>query len=298
MAKKGLGRGLDALLSDNNTEVSDGITVLRLSDIEPNLKQVRKVFDADAIAGLAASVREHGLIQPLVVRRGKNGFYEIIAGERRWRACRAAGLTEVPVIIKETDDEASSIISLVENLQREDLNPVEEANGYKSLMETYGFTQEETAAKVGKSRSAVANSVRILALPDAILEMIRENKISYGHSRALLPLLGIIPEKEIIETASRVIKAELSVRETEKLIKSMLEKFKTPSAQTSAPVNTAVKTEYYKRLESEASSKLGRRMSIHESPDGRGHISLAFSTPTDLELLIKALCGDDFFEAE
>ena len=157
MAKKGLGRGLDALLAENTTENADGITVLRISDIEPNLKQVRKSFDAESLAELAESIKEHGLIQPIVVRRLQNGFYQIIAGERRWRASKLAGLTEIPVIIRDFDDISSSLVALVENLQRENLNPVEEAYGYKSLMENHGFTQDEVSQRVGKSRPAVAN---------------------------------------------------------------------------------------------------------------------------------------------
>ncbi|MDD4125159.1 MAG: ParB/RepB/Spo0J family partition protein [Eubacteriales bacterium] len=294
MAKKGLGRGLDALLAENTTDNADGIAVLRLADIEPNLKQVRKKFDAEAIAELASSVKEHGLIQPIVVRRLKNGFYQIIAGERRWRACKIAGLTEVPVIIRDTDDEASSLIALVENLQRENLNPVEEANGYKNLMEVYGLTQEETAAKVGKSRPAVANIMRILALPERIIALVRENKLSYGHARALLPLINTVNEKELEDTAEKICESGLSVRETENMVKSRLEKAtrKQPAVSVRAPV----KSDYYKRLESDASSKLGRRMSIHENRNGHGHISLAFSSSKDLERLVESLCGDDFFD--
>lgn len=290
MAKRGLGRGLDALLENNSPDNSGGVSVLRLADIEPNLKQVRKTFDAESIGELAASIKEHGLIQPIVVRRKQNGFYEIIAGERRWRACKIAGLTEVPVVIRETGDEASSLIALVENLQRENLNPVEEANGYRSLIEAYGLTQEQAASKVGKSRPAVANVMRILALPEKILDMVKADKLSSGHARALLPLAGTMPEKEFVLTAERISEAGLSVRDTEKLVKKAIEKLK--SAETPNPV----KSEYYKRLESNASSKLGRRMSISGSDGGRGHITIAYSSSEDLEALIKSLCGNDFFE--
>lgn len=295
MAKKGLGRGLDALLAENTTENAEGITVLRLADIEPNLKQVRKTFDAESIAELAESIKEHGLIQPIVVRKGKNGFYQIIAGERRWRACKMAGLAEVPVIIRDFDDKSSSLVALVENLQREDLNPVEEAFGYQNLMETYGFTQEEVARKVGKSRPAIANALRILSLPDAILALVKKGELSAGHARTILPLAGVINENQLTELAERIINEGLSVRETENLVKATLEN---KNAKKTAYTFSPVKSEYYKRLESDASSRLGRRITIHESKEGKGYVRLAYSSPEDLENLVISLCGRDFFEKE
>lgn len=295
MAKKGLGRGLDALLAENTTENAEGITVLRLADIEPNLKQVRKTFDAESIAELAESIKEHGLIQPIVVRKGKNGFYQIIAGERRWRACKMAGLAEVPVIIRDFDDKSSSLVALVENLQREDLNPVEEAFGYQNLMETYGFTQEEVARKVGKSRPAIANALRILSLPDAILALVKKGELSAGHARTILPLAGVINENQLTELAERIINEGLSVRETENLVKATLEN---KNAKKNACTFSPVKSEYYKRLESDASSRLGRRITIHESKEGKGYVRLAYSSPEDLENLVISLCGRDFFEKE
>lgn len=295
MAKKGLGRGLDALLAENTTENAEGITVLRLADIEPNLKQVRKTFDAESIAELAESIKEHGLIQPIVVRKGKNGFYQIIAGERRWRACKMAGLAEVPVIIRDFDDKSSSLVALVENLQREDLNPVEEAFGYQNLMETYGFTQEEVARKVGKSRPAIANALRILSLPDAILALVKKGELSAGHARTIIPLAGVINENQLTELAERIINEGLSVRETENLVKATLEN---KNAKKTAYTFSPVKSEYYKRLESDASSRLGRRITIHESKEGKGYVRLAYSSPEDLENLVIALCGRDFFEKE
>ena len=185
--KGGLGRGIDALLAENDTS-RGGVTVLRLADIEPNRAQVRKTFDPETIAELADSIKEHGLLQPIIVRRKGNGFYEIIAGEHRWRACKEAGLVEVPVIIKDMDDRSASLAALVENLQREDLDPVEEARGYESLMREYGMTQEEAAFSVGKSRPSVANKLRILSLPEKVLSALHENRITFGHARALLPL--------------------------------------------------------------------------------------------------------------
>lgn len=293
MAKKGLGRGLDALLAENTTENADGITVLRISDIEPNLKQVRKSFDAESLAELAESIKEHGLIQPIVVRRLQNGFYQIIAGERRWRASKLAGLTEIPVIIRDFDDISSSLVALVENLQRENLNPVEEAYGYKSLMENHGFTQDEVSQRVGKSRPAVANVLRILSLPEGILVLVKENRLSFGHARTLIPLVNEVSEKELMEIAERVIKSGLSVRETEFLVKNRLDKNKKSAP---VPALSPVKSEYYRHLESDASARLGRRMSIYESKDGKGYVRLAYSSPKDLENLVKALCGEDFFD--
>lgn len=293
MAKKGLGRGLDALIAENTTENADGITVLRISDIEPNLKQVRKSFDAESLAELAESIKEHGLIQPIVVRRLQNGFYQIIAGERRWRASKLAGLTEIPVIIRDFDDISSSLVALVENLQRENLNPVEEAYGYKSLMENHGFTQDEVSQRVGKSRPAVANVLRILSLPEGILVLVKENRLSFGHARTLIPLVNEVSEKELMEIAERVIKSGLSVRETEFLVKNRLDKNKKSAP---VPALSPVKSEYYRHLESDASARLGRRMSIYESKDGKGYVRLAYSSPKDLENLVKALCGEDFFD--
>ena len=293
MAKKGLGRGLDALLAENTTENADGITVLRISDIEPNLKQVRKSFDAESLAELAKSIKEHGLIQPIVVRRLQNGFYQIIAGERRWRASKLAGLTEIPVIIRDFDDISSSLVALVENLQRENLNPVEEAYGYKSLMENHGFTQDEVSQRVGKSRPAVANVLRILSLPEGILVLVKENRLSFGHARTLIPLVNEVSEKELMEIAERVIKSGLSVRETEFLVKNRLDKNKKSAP---VPALSPVKSEYYRHLESDASARLGRRMSIYENIDGKGYVRLAYSSPKDLENLVKALCGEDFFD--
>lgn len=206
-----------------------------------------------------------------------------------------AGLAEVPVIIRDFDDISSSLVALVENLQREDLNPVEEAFGYQNLMETYGFTQEEVARKVGKSRPAIANALRILSLPDAILALVKKGELSAGHARTILPLAGVINENQLTELAERIINEGLSVRETENLVKATLEN---KNAKKTAYTFSPVKSEYYKRLESDASSRLGRRITIHESKEGKGYVRLAYSSPEDLENLVIALCGRDFFEKE
>ncbi|HPE94971.1 MAG TPA: ParB/RepB/Spo0J family partition protein, partial [Bacillota bacterium] len=222
MAKgKSLGRGLDALFADNS--VSDNkneVTTLRLFDIEPNREQPRKRFVQEQLEELADSIKEHGLLQPLIVRPKSNGLYEIVAGERRWRASKLAGLSEVPVIIKELDQREASEIALVENLQREDLNPVEEANGYKTLMAEYSLTQEQVALRVGKSRAAVANAVRILTLPESILETVIKGELSYAHARTILPLAEKFDSAELERFAKTIVEKKLSVRETEKLVRS------------------------------------------------------------------------------
>ncbi|MBO4501708.1 MAG: ParB/RepB/Spo0J family partition protein [Clostridia bacterium] len=289
--KGGLGRGIDALLAENEIP-QGGVTMLRLADIEPNRSQVRKTFDPESIAELASSIKEHGLIQPIVVRRKNNGFYEIIAGERRWRACKQAGLTEVPVIVKDIDDRSASLVALVENLQREDLDPVEEARGYESLMREYGMTQEEAAFSVGKSRPSVANKLRLLTLPAGVLDSLHKGKLSFGHARALIPLTEKISEKELCEFASRVEYEEISVRETEKRVKNLLER-----KPQGAPVTAGkVRSSYYGRLESRASAKLGRRVAISDGAYGKGKITLSYSSAKDLETLLKQLCGNNFFE--
>ena len=214
--KNGLGMGLDALFLDNSTEEnSAGFVSVNINDIEPNREQPRKTFDEEALSELAASIGEHGIIQPLVVRPIADGGYQLIAGERRWRAARIAGLNEVPVVIKEITDSELLELALVENLQREDLNPIEEAQGLSLLMETYEMTQEQAAKRVGKSRPAVANAVRLLLLPPSVVDMVREGKISAGHARALL---GLSDNEKIKELADRIIKKGMSVRDTERLV--------------------------------------------------------------------------------
>lgn len=294
-AKKGLGRGLDALLYDNAVETSSGgVMMIKLADIEPNPLQARKEFDQEALRELSESIALHGIVQPIAVRPVAGGFYEIIAGERRWRAARMAGLIEVPCVIKDVDEKTAAEISLIENLQRENLNPIEEAEGYRSLMQTYGLTQEQAAERVGKSRAAVANILRILKLPQKVRDYVSDGSLSYGHARTLVPLCDTLSENDIISTAERVIKEHLSVRQTEQLVKIM------QSAKTvvRAPAHSAVTASYYRRLESRAGDTLGRHVSIKRKSDGSGVISLAYSGTDDLETLIKSICGDGFFEAD
>ena len=213
--KGGLGRGLDALFADNSIEeiASTSAVKLKIMDIEPNRDQPRKIFDEDALAELADSIAKHGVIQPLLVRPMPDGSYQLVAGERRWRASRMAGLTEVPVVIKELSDDEAMALALIENLQREDLNAIEEAQGIKALMDTLSLTQDEAAERVGKSRPAVANALRLLKLPDSVIALVSDGKLSPGHARALL---GFKDEQDIIETADLIIEKGLTVRDVEK----------------------------------------------------------------------------------
>ncbi|MBR0231394.1 MAG: ParB/RepB/Spo0J family partition protein [Clostridia bacterium] len=295
MAKKGLGRGLDALLADNSIEErasSGGITLLKLSDVEPNRAQARKRFDEPALLELADSIRLHGVLQPITVRRKQNGYYEIIAGERRWRASKIAGLSEIPALVREADDLQASEMSLIENLQREDLNAAEEARGYRDLIEKFGLTQEEAAAKVGKSRTAVANLLRILKLPGSVLAFVEDGSLSYGHARALIPLAQTFDEATVESKARIVINADLSVRQTENMVKKLL------SGENGAVTSeSAVGRAYYGKLERDLSDSLGRKVSIKRGVSGKGQVCLSFSDPEDLENLITGLCGEDFFES-
>lgn len=293
MGKKGLGRGLDALLFDNAIEEKEasGVMMLKISDVEPNREQARKRFDETALSELADSISTHGVLQPITVRKKANGYFEIIAGERRWRASKMAGLLEIPALVKEVDDSTAAELSLIENLQREDLNAAEEARGYRDLMQKFGLTQEEAAEKVGKSRTAVANILRILKLPKSVLQMVEDDSISYGHARALLPLEQYFDDDEIKKYADTVVASELSVRQTEQMVKLATEGGKKEVSQQSL-----VSRAYYKKLESDMSDALGRKASIRRTADGKGKLSVSFTGNEDLEELIKLLCGKDFFE--
>ncbi len=290
MTKKGLGRGFDALFFDNSLNNNSGVTMLKLRDIEPNVDQARKVFDEDSLKELADSISVHGVLQPIIVKSLQNGFYRIIAGERRWRASKIAGLTEIPAIIKDVDELESSEISLVENLQRDDLNPVELAKGFRDLIETFGLTQEEVAAKTGKSRPTITNILRILNLPDKALSFLEANQITQGHAKALLTLNGTDFETKIVNIAETIISNDLSVRQTEIYIKRLL------SFGKSKPHHSLVSLSYYKEVENKASSTLGRRVSIKQHQNGKGRLSLSFSSTDDLEKLLKELCGDIFVD--
>ena len=276
--KGGLGRGLDALLVDNSIEniSSSSAVKLKLNEIEPNKNQPRKVFDDEALSELSASIEKHGIIQPLLVRPLPGGTYQLVAGERRWRAARMAGLTEAPVVIRELSDEDASALALIENLQREDLDPIEEAEGYRYLMDTYSITQEEAAQKVGKSRSAVANLMRLLSLPKDVLELVRAKTLSAGHARALLPLED---SALIAQFANEIIEKGFSVRQTEKLVKDFLKPQK-PGKKT------AEKDKYITEVELSLCESLGRKVSIKGSEKG-GSITIEFFNKDDLEKLAK-----------
>ena len=273
-----LGRGLGALLGDDVLKPeSGGALYLPISQVESCSSQPRKSFDEAALAELADSIRTHGIIQPLTVRRLASGYYQIIAGERRWRAARLAGLQEVPVIVIEADDRKAAELAMIENLQREDLNPIEEAAGFQSLMETYHMTQEEAASRVGKSRSAVANALRLLSLMPPVAKLVEEGKLSAGHARALLPLSPALQEN----AAGAVISGGLSVRQTEALAKRLsLEK------PEKAPAPKGI--DYAAEAQKELSSKLGRGVRIVTGRK-KGRIELEYYGIDDLNDLLEAL---------
>ena len=281
MAKKlgGLGRGLDSLFADNSVdELNPSVNKLRIMEIEPNRDQPRKDFDEKSLSELAESIEQHGVLQPLVVRPLTNGGYQLVAGERRWRAARIAGLTEVPVVIKELTDEEVIEIAMIENLQREDLNPLEEALGYRYMMDELNITQEQAAEKVGKSRPAVANAIRWLHLPDEVQEMVKNNLISPGHARALL---GFENQELIIQTAKRIVKEDLSVREVETLVKNSQKTPKVPKQQK--------RDKFFSEVELALVENLGRKVKIKESKKDAGVLEIEFFDKDDLESLAMKL---------
>ena len=279
--QKGLGRGLGALLGELPEEtVSSTSNLLPLHKIEPNPNQPRKVFDEEALEDLAESIQEHGLIQPIAVRPEENGYYRIIAGERRWRAARMAGLAEVPVLILNADDKAVMELAMIENLQRKDLNPIEEARGYQTLMDEYGLTQEEAAERVGKSRPAVANALRLLLLPRELQDMLVSGELSAGHARALLAL----PKKsQQLQAAQKVVCLHLSVRQTESLCKNMQKEEK-------APKKPAFQVDYIGECEKELSSRYGRKVQIIPGKR-KGHLDIEYYGNDDLQVLLDLLSG-------
>ena len=281
-ANRGLGRGLGALLGDAalQTESADSL-YLPISQVESCAGQPRKHFDDAALADLADSIREHGIIQPLTVRKLASGYYQIIAGERRWRAARLAGLTQVPAIVIEADDRKAMELALIENLQREDLNPIEEAEGYKTLIETYHMTQEDAAATVGKSRPAVANAMRLLALPQEVQWLIEQGNLSAGHGRALLSLPT--PEEQIA-FAEEIMAHHWSVRETEERIRRILHQMNQPDE----PKEDAPLKIYFQEAERKHTADLGRKVTISQGKK-KGKIALEYYDQEDLELLMQAL---------
>lgn len=278
--KGGLGKGLDALFMDNETVDSGGVVTLRLSQIEPNRDQPRKIFSEEALNELADSIREHGVLQPLLVRPLPGGSYQLVAGERRWRASRMAGLQEVPVVIREMDEEQAMEIALIENLQREDLNAIEEATGYKQLMERYGMTQEQVAKRVGKSRPAIANALRLLNLPQKVMDMVGEGEVSPGHARALL---AFDDQDRIVEIAQKVKTGKYSVRDIERMAKNQDEK-KEKAAKAPEEPAWGGKSAFLTEMEIAMSMEMGRKVRIISNGEG-GTLQIQFWDEEDLKSL-------------
>ena len=286
--KNALGRGLDMIFSDNSPEKeAGGITTLRIADVEPKSDQPRQIFDTDSLAALAESIAENGVLQPILVRETGNGLYQIIAGERRWRASKMAGLTEIPAIIMEADELKTAQIALIENIQRENLNPVEEAEAYRTLMDTFGLTQEEVSQKVGKSRSAVANSMRLLDLPEEVGVYLKDGTLSAGHCRALL---GLRDREMIPVLAERAVLRGLSVRETEKAVRDANKQKKEPEEEPDVPT-----VNYVSELEKKVTGMCGRYCKIN-AKGKRKTVTIEYSDDSDLEILLKTLCGTEITE--
>lgn len=292
MAKKnsGLGRGLDAIFLDNtqegNADKENQISNIRISAVDPKSDQPRKYFDKEALEDLAESIRENGLLQPILVREYGDGRYQIIAGERRYRACKLAGLSEIPAIIMDRDDKNVAQIALVENIQRKDLNPVEEAMAYKTLSTTYDMTQEELSYKVGKSRSAIANSMRLLDLPDEILTMVAAEELSAGHARTLL---GVKDPEDMLMLAQIAAESEMSVRQLEVEVKR-INKPKKDKPEEKLPL-----VDYFRELELKIQRELGRKAKITDKGKKKT-LTLYYEDNEDLDELLKLLCGADFNE--
>lgn len=282
MAKKGLGSGLDTLFMDNTNDIQVKKT-LRTSEIEPNRDQPRKVFSDEAIAALADSIREYGVLQPILVRPLGTGMYQIVAGERRWRAARMLGLNEVPVNIKELSDLEAMQIAIVENLQRENLNPLEEASGYSELIEKFGMTQEKVAKLVGRSRSAVANAVRLLTLPESVQKMVENGDLSAGHARALL---AFDDEELLISTAQKAAGGGLTVRQVEKIAQKSTEE--TPEK----PASDSKIDNYFKEMEISLNETLGRKVKVDYGKN-KGALILEFYDKDDLAELASKLAKEE-----
>ena len=282
--KGGLGKGLEALFAENATESSEKTVTLRIGDIEPNRDQPRKQFDDEALAELASSIAQHGVLQPLLVRPLPGGGYQLVAGERRWRASRLAGLQEVPVVIRELNDREAAELAMIENLQREDLNPMEEALGYKTLMESYGMTQEEAAGVVNKSRSAVANALRLLHLPAPVSELVAGGRLSAGAARALLSF----PEEEQTALAREAADGGLSVRELEKRAKLRARDTSPNVSRETSPSRDS----FYDEVELALTEHMGRRIKVSRSKTG-GTLQIEFYDKADLQSLATRLAPEE-----
>lgn len=296
---RGLGRGIDALIPETEAtvgkeakkkvkevikEVVKEIDTVEINKIEPNENQPRKAFNEDALQELADSIKQHGLIEPLIVQKGKKGFFSIIAGERRWRAARIAGLKEVPVVVKEYNDQQVMEIALIENIQREDLNPIEEAEAYQRLIEEYQLKQDELAEKVSKSRVAITNSLRLLKLDERVRTMVIEDKIKSGHARALLSL----QDKEMqYETALQIFDGKLSVRETEKLVKKIL-KGKTEVNKEEKQIDQQFQI-IYQKYEEKLKTTLGTKVNINQKAKGKGKIEIEYYSPEEFDRIMELM---------
>ncbi|NLK39163.1 MAG: ParB/RepB/Spo0J family partition protein [Clostridiales bacterium] len=289
MAKKpaGLGRGIENIFIDNEIDSENRISSLRVSQLEPRSDQPRKTFDAESLASLADSIAVHGVLQPILVREAEGGYYQIVAGERRWRAAKMAGLTEIPVIVTEGDDKHAAQCAIVENVQREDLNPVEEAFAYKSLIEDHNMTQEQVSAVIGKSRSAVANSLRLLDLPEGALSMLAAGKFTAGHARALLSLKR---KEDIMPLAEKIYESEMSVRMVEAAAASLNKQAERESEN--AADEGEIKIDYYADIERRLMDAFGRRVKI-----SRKRIEISFEDNDDLQVLLTRLMGEAVLES-
>lgn len=282
--KKALGQGLDALFGDNGNDGGDGTQTLRIADIEPNRSQPRQHFDESAIAELADSIRQHGLIQPIVVRPFGGG-YQIVAGERRWRACKMLGKSEVPAIIKDFSDSETAQIALIENVQREDLNPIEEASAYRALMDEYNMTQETLSAAVGKSRSAIANSVRLLNFPEPIVEMIRKRELSAGQAKAIATAKD---EEAMLEIAKAAMDGKMTVRDIEKAVAHIDESPDIADKNEDTKENRQNKN-YITEMEISLNNHLGRKVKINSKDGEKGSITIDFYEKAELTEIAEKL---------
>ena len=290
MAKKqSLGKGLDLIFDDNTVDSGNSVTYIAISSISPKKNQPRKYFDMESLSDLASSISAHGILQPIIARDLKNGSYEIIAGERRWRAAKLAGLSEVPCIIMDADEILAAEVALVENVQREDLNAYEEATAYRSLMDDFGLSQEEVSKMVGKSRPAVANSLRLLDLPKEVLELLIKNELSAGHCRTLL---GLRDRNEIYSLALRIAKKNLSVREAEALVKKIN---KEGASADGGKASEKPLVDYRAELERRAMELSGRRIKIYSSPSKRA-VQIEYTSDEDLESILSTVCGRSIIE--
>lgn len=295
MARGGLGRDFYSILDDNMIEEKkESVTTVKISEIEPRKDQPRKEFDEESIQLLADSITIHGVLQPIIVRENADysGTYEIIAGERRWRAAKMAGLSEMPVVVVDGDDLKIAQIALVENVQRENLNPVEEAFAYQALVERFGLTQEQLSKEVGKSRSAIANMLRLIDLPDEVLALLKDGKITSGHARAIL---GLDDDEQMVALAQKTYDKDLSVREVEKTVRKILAEQDEEILKVTDD-DSVQRRVYMRDLERKAMDKLGRRVKINQTAKKKT-VELTFDSDADLEELLTLICGTGLFEA-